>query len=192
MANISVRIPDEVRTYKEKVMFGLTARQLICSVAILGICVPLYYFGSKYWGIADDTLSWAIILIALPLAGIGFVNIQGLPMEKYAVAWFKFEWLYPRKRKYEIENVYRDLQNRAIKEEQPKSSKERKQLAKVRAMELEERNFLVLEAEENGYDYEHPQRNDYDPYAEELLTVRKGGSAGGGKKNNKDSMNIST
>ena len=48
MANISIRIPDEVRTYKETIMFGLTARQLICTALTLLICVPLFYFGNGH------------------------------------------------------------------------------------------------------------------------------------------------
>lgn len=187
MANISVRIPDEVRTYKEKIIAGLTARQLICSILAIGICAPLYYFGRNY--ISEDVLSWIIIIIGLPLLSVGFLKFHGLPMEKFFVAWFKFEWLYPRKRTYKIENVYRDIQNRAIKDEIPKKRKERKNLAKEKAMERAERDYLIYEAELNGnviyyYDPSTGQSGDYDPYAEELLTVRKKRGGSGNKKNN--------
>lgn len=177
MANISVRVPDEVRKYKEQLVFGLTARQLICTVLALVICVPLFIFGKKI--LPEDVIAWAVILVALPLLAIGYINIQGLPMEKYAVAWFKFEWLFPRKRKYAIDNVYRDIQDRAIREEMPKSNKERKLLEKQRLAENAERIFLMYEAEQNGV-------KDFDPNAEELLTVRKkgGGSNNKGKGDN--------
>ena len=186
MANISVRVPDEVRTYKEKLMFGLTARQLICTVLAVGICAPLYYFGRKT--LPEDVISWVVILIALPLLAIGFIRIQGLPMEKYAVAWFKFNWLYPRKRIYRTENVYRDIERRAKKAEIPTKSKKRKALEAQRKQENLERMALLAEAEENGtmiysLDPKTRQKGDYDPYAEELLTVRKGSSSSGGKKN---------
>lgn len=186
MANISVRIPDEVRTYKEKLVFGLTARQLICTGLALIICVPLYWFGRGY--LSEDVLSWAIILIALPLLATGYIHIQGLPMEKFAVAWFKFNWLYPRKRKYEIDNVYRDIQNRALKAEIPTSRKERNALRKQKKAENEERMFLIYEAEQNGkltYSEDGSNKSDYDPYAEELLTVRKRNGGSPNKKNNK-------
>lgn len=193
MANISIRIPDEVRTYKETIMFGLTARQLICTALTLVICVPLFYFGNGH--IDSDLLSWMIILVALPLLSVGFIKFHGLPMERFAVAWFKFEWLYPRKRKYKIENVHRDIQNRAIAASLPKTSKERKALAERKRMETEERDFLIAEAEEKGLlvytsDPEAKTVCDYDPYAEELLTVRRSGKSGGsGNKNNKNNKN---
>ena len=48
---IAVRIPKEIRAYKEKLVAGLTARQLIASIIAVGICIPLYIFGKKYmWG----------------------------------------------------------------------------------------------------------------------------------------------
>lgn len=39
---IAVRIPEEIRKYKEKILFGLTARQLITTIIAFAICVPLY------------------------------------------------------------------------------------------------------------------------------------------------------
>lgn len=189
MANISVRIPDEVRTYKEKIVAGLTARQLICTILSLGICVPLYYFGKNI--IPEDILSWAIIIIALPLLSVGFLKFHGLTMEKFFVAFLKFEWFYPKKRVYRVSNVYRELQNQAIAEERPKTRKGRKALAKRRAEEVAIRDFLITEAEENGtliysFDPNSKQTNDFDPTADELLTVRK---KGGGNKKGKDNKN---
>ena len=107
---IAVRIPEEIRKYKEKIAFGLTARQLVCTLVALFICVPLYWFGRKY--ILEDILAWIIIAIAIPLEAVGFLKINGMPMEKFAVAAFKFEWLYPRKRKFKTENVWRSWNNR--------------------------------------------------------------------------------
>ena len=57
---IAVRVPEEIRKYKEKIMFGLNARQLIATLLALFVCVPLYYWGRNY--LSDDILSWIIIL----------------------------------------------------------------------------------------------------------------------------------
>lgn len=189
MANISVRIPDEVRTYKEKIMFGLTARQLICTILTLGICVPLYYFGKDY--LSEDTLSWIIILIGMPLLSVGFVKVNGLPMEKLAIAWLKMEVLYPRKRYYKIDNYYRELEKKAIESELPQSKKERKRLEKERRRERELQTFLISEAEEKNeliysYDPDKRQKYDFDPNAEELMGINKNKLSGGKGKNNRN------
>ena len=82
---IAVRIPEEIKKYKEKIAFGLTSRQLVSSIIALAVCVPLYWFGRSY--IPEDVLSWLIILIALPLLAIGFFHFNGMPFEKFIVAW---------------------------------------------------------------------------------------------------------
>ena len=180
---IAVRIPEEIRKYKEKIAFGLTARQLICTIATLFICVPLYWFGRSY--IPEDILAWLIIIIAIPLEAVGFVKVNGMPMEKFFVAALKFEILYPRKRKFKTENIWREWQNEAAKEEMPKSRRERKAAERINHEKALEREFLLMEAEANGTatystDPNADKVTDYDVYAQDLLTVRTGN---GGKKN---------
>lgn len=187
---IAVRIPEEIRKYKEKIAFGLTARQLICTILTLFICVPLYMLGRKY--IPDDILAWLIIGIAVPLEALGFLKINGMPMEKYAIAAFKFEVLYPRKRKFKTENVWREWQNMAIKEEIPKGYMEKAGYLKKKKDIREERTFLLMEAEKNGvlkYSINPEKENvtDFDINKQKLLTVRTGGS---GKKPKKDKKNV--
>ena len=114
---IAVRIPDEIKKYKEKIVWGLTARQVISLLLAAFICVPLYWYGRDF--IPEDVLSWIIILIAVPIGAIGFFRFNGMPMEKYAMAIFKFEFLYPRKRVFKTENAFREWQNAADKEDKP-------------------------------------------------------------------------
>lgn len=186
---IAVRIPEEIRKYKEKIAFGLTARQLVCTLATLFICVPLYWFGRKY--IMEDVLAWLIIAVAVPLESIGFIKINGMPMEKFAVAALKFEFLYPRLRKFKTENVWREWQNEAIKEEQPKSWIERRKLRKQKRNAEMEKVFLLMEAEKNGVavyrtDPAASSVTDYDVDAQDLLTVSTGKGGGGKKPRNKN------
>lgn len=173
---IAVRIPEEIKKYKEKVMFGLNARQLIATLLALFVCVPLYYFGRNY--LSDDILSWAIILIALPLVAIGFFRFNGMPMEKFAVAFLKYELLFPMKRKYKTANAFRQWQNEAIKEDRPKTGKERRAAAQSALQASLERAVLIEEAEERGEKL-------LDVDAAELITVSKSG----GSKNNKNNKN---
>lgn len=188
---IAVRIPEEIRKYKEKIAFGLTVRQLICTLATLFICVPLYWFGRYY--IQDDILAWLIIGIALPLEAIGFVKINGMPMEKYAVAVFKSEVIYPRKRKFKTENIWREWQNIAIKEEMPKGFKEKSDYIKRKKEICLEKTFLLMEAEEKGIikystDPKASKVTDYDIESQKLLTVRTAGNGKKNKKNKKDNL----
>ena len=171
---IAVRIPEEIRKYKEKLAFGLTARQLICTIISGAVCVPLYWKCRNI--IPEDILGWAIIIIALPLLSIGYVKINGVPMEKMAKIFFLTQIMYPVKRKYKTENAFRIWQDQADVEDMPKSKKDRKKLAKYKEELALEKTFLLAEAEANG---EATYTSDvdkiaasYDVEKEKILTVR--------------------
>lgn len=174
---IAVRIPEEIRKYKEKIVFGLTARQLISTLITLFICIPLYWFGRNI--IPDDILSWLIIAISMPLLAIGFLKYNGMPMEKFFIVWFKFEILFPRKRKFKTENAFRNWQNEALKEEVPKGIIDKIKYNKIKEQVSLERAVLMKEAEEKGI-------NNCDVEKEKLLTVRNNGSWKKPKKEKKD------
>lgn len=189
---IAVRIPEEIRKYKEKIAFGLTGRQIISVIIAAVICVPLYWFGRPY--IHEELLSWLVILIAVPLVSIGFFTFNGMPMEKFFVAWLKFEVIYPRKRKFRTDNAFREWQNEAYAEEAPKTKKERKKMNQEKRETALEKAFLIAEAEADGRakystDPDAETAATYNVDEQELLTVRKknkGGSGSGGDKNDKD------
>ncbi len=54
---IEIRIPKEIKTYREKLFFGMTLRQCICTAIALSICVPLYIFGNRF--LPQEAVSWA-------------------------------------------------------------------------------------------------------------------------------------
>ncbi len=144
---ITVRIPDEIRKYKEKLIWGMTARQIICAALAILICVPLYFWGGKF--IPEDIIAWAVILIAMPLFATGFIKINGLPMEKFAVAAFKF-FVSPSKRTYKTNNAFREWNKKGEEAEKPKSSRDRAKLQKYWRASSLERVVLMQEAEERG------------------------------------------
>ncbi len=164
---IAVRIPEEIRKYKEKIMLGLNARQLISTIVALFICVPLYQWGKNY--IAEDALSWIIILIALPILSIGFFRFNGMPMEKFIVAYLKFEVFYPLRRKYKVENAFREWQDEAIKDEMPKGYWNKRKYKKLRKQASLEKAVLMVEAEREGNKH-------FDADSAQLCTVKTGGS----------------
>lgn len=192
---IAVRIPEEIRKYKEKIWGGMTARQIIWTVLALVICFAVYWFGKDY--ISEDAMFFAIILLAAPMLAIGWFSVQGgrlmfgnggMPMEKYFVVWVKFNMLYPRKRIFHTENAFRQWQNQGYAEEMPKTKKERKQFMEAKKQAALEKAFLIAEAEANGTakynsDPEAGPASTYNVDEQELLTVKK---KNGGKKPKKD------
>lgn len=95
---IEIKIPADIQTYKSKLVFGFTTRQVISLGAALGVCVPLGVYGKKF--IPEDILSWLIILIAAPVIAWGFITYKDMHFEDYAKAMLNFNF-YPQKRVYE-------------------------------------------------------------------------------------------
>lgn len=104
---IDIRIPKEIRKYKEKFFFGLTFRQSICLALALIINVPLYILGKDVVG--NDLMGWIIILTSIPFMCIGFVNYDGMNFEQLFIAFLKHEAINPKKRIYETDNLFREI-----------------------------------------------------------------------------------
>lgn len=192
---IAVRIPDEIRKYKEKIMFGLNTRQLLSFVAAVVLVIPLFWYGRLY--LSDDALFWGCLFIVIPLLAVGWVNYNGMTMEKLFFSWLRWGFIYPKQRVFRTENAFREWQNQGYAEEMPKNFWERKRLMKEKKEAALEKAFLVAEAEANG-----TMKYSTDPNAataatfnvdeQKLLTVRKKkggkgnkGSSSGNEKNNK-------
>ena len=92
---IEIRIPKEIRTYKEKLFFGLTLRQLICTLIAVVVNVPLYWFGRDVIG--ADLASWVVIFVAMPLFLIGYFNYNGMTFEQFIKSVIQQEFIYPQK-----------------------------------------------------------------------------------------------
>lgn len=111
---IEIRIPKEIKNYREKLFFGLTLRQCICAGTALLICVPLYIWGSKFF--SQEVISWLVVIIAAPLMLAGFFRYNDMTFEKFTVEWF-YHHFSPQKRVYSFEPVFMNLRRKYIAEE---------------------------------------------------------------------------
>ncbi len=111
---IEIRIPKEIKNYREKLFFGLTLRQCLCAGIALLICVPLYIFGRNF--IPQEIVSWLVILIAAPLMLAGFFKYNDMFFEQFAVEFF-YHYFSPQKRIYSYEPIFMELRKAYIAEE---------------------------------------------------------------------------
>lgn len=114
MDMIEIRIPKEIKNYREKLFFGLTLRQCICAGAALLVCVPLYIFGNKI--LPQEAVSWLVILIAAPLMFAGFFRYNDMQFEQFAVEIFH-HYFTPQKRVYSYEPIFMEFRNAYLSEE---------------------------------------------------------------------------
>ena len=111
---IEIRIPKEIKNYREKLFFGLTLRQCLCAGAALLISVPLYIFGNKI--LPQEAVSWIVILVAVPLMLAGFFRYNDMMFEQFAVE-FMFHNFTPQKRIYSFEPPLMEFRNLYLADE---------------------------------------------------------------------------
>lgn len=104
---MEVKINREIRNYTESMFFGLSMRQFFFSVLACGGAVGLYFLLRPYLGM--ETVSWVCILGAAPFAALGFFKYHGMTAEQFLWAWFKSEFLIPKKLVFWSENLYYEL-----------------------------------------------------------------------------------
>ena len=111
---MEVKVPKEIRDYQESIFFGLSTRQFLCSLLAVGAAVGLY-FGLRPL-VGSEEVGWICILGASPFAACGFFKYHGMTAEQAAWAWFKSEFLYPKKLVFKSENLYSEAMKDAIAE----------------------------------------------------------------------------
>lgn len=111
---IEIRIPKEIKNYREKFFFGLTVRQCICAAVALLLCVPLYIFGGKI--LPQELISWLVLIVAAPLMLVGFFKYNDMTFEKFAAEWLYFKFSL-QKRVYAYEPVFMELRKIYLAEE---------------------------------------------------------------------------
>lgn len=137
---MEVKINKEIRNYTESMFFGLSLRQFIFSLLAIGVAVGLYFLLRPHFG--TETLSWMCILGAVPFAAMGFVRYNGMTAEQFVCAWFKSEFMTPKKLMFLPDNLYYETLKPAIQDYEraalgmkpkrnpkpPKKSKKRKEV----------------------------------------------------------------
>ena len=101
---IEIKLPKDIRDYKEVLFAGLNLRQIVSLSMAFAINVPLYLYSKSYIG--EELASWLVMLTGVPVFLLGFIKFDGMPFEKYFMIMLRFNFIVPRKRKYKIENIY--------------------------------------------------------------------------------------
>ena len=109
---MEVKINKEIRNYSESMFFGLSLRQFIFSVLACGVAVGLYFLLRPYFGMENH--SWVCILEAFPFSAMGFIKYNGMTAEQFVWAWFKSEYLMPKKLMFRPDNLYYEVMKSSI------------------------------------------------------------------------------
>lgn len=104
---IEVKIPKEIRSHKESIFFGLSARQFVCAVLAVGLAAGTYLGLGGIVG--KEAASWLCLLVAAPVAVAGFFHYNGMTLEQFLWAFLKSEILCAGPRVFDSVNLHEEL-----------------------------------------------------------------------------------
>ena len=86
--SLETRIPKEINDYREKLVFGLSTRQLASvgvAVAVVGVTALFMHYVA---GIDLRVIEYVLILEAMPIVAVGFLRPKSLDFEDFAAVWY--------------------------------------------------------------------------------------------------------
>lgn len=123
-----VHIPKEIKNYKEKIILNLTLRQTISFILGIVAMIPLYLVFTIQFAISQETVGWIIILLGVPIMGIGFVSYKNMTLEKFIWQLIKTNFIYYPKRVYKNNNLRKEYYDEFIKYGKAKKTYEREKI----------------------------------------------------------------
>jgi hypothetical protein len=107
-----VNVPKDLTKIKNKALFNLTARQLICFGSAAAVGVPTYLLTRNSLG--GTTAALLMIGIMLPLFFLAMYEKDGQPAEKVIRNIIRTKLYFPGKRPYKTECLYENLEKEGV------------------------------------------------------------------------------
>lgn len=99
-----VSVPKDLTKVKNKLVFNLTRRQLVCFAIAAAVGLPFYFLTRDALG--TTTSATCMVLMMLPAFLFAMYERDGLPLEKVLKNYVTTKFLRPGIRKYEMTNLY--------------------------------------------------------------------------------------
>lgn len=107
-----VSVPKDLTKVKNKIIFNMTKRQIICLMIAGIIGVPFYFLTRNIVGTSNAATG--MVLLMLPAFFFALYEKDGLHLEQILKNVIQVRFLRPGTRKYETENAYEMEQPKKI------------------------------------------------------------------------------
>lgn len=106
-----VPISKDLSQVKTKILFNLTARQLICFGSGILVGLPLFFLLNNF--LPSSAAVIVMICVVMPFFFFGMYERNGQPLEKVLHYYIQSRFIRPKKRPYKTENVHAALMKQA-------------------------------------------------------------------------------
>lgn len=131
---IEINVNEDMRHFEPAIAGPFTIKQIpFVAVAIVLAFVAKEIAGTVFEG-SDEAMAGLVLLLAGPPIVLGFGKKNGMPMTKYLRYVFQSEFIFPKFRKYKIDNPISRLKNYENEpEDKPEMGKKGKTKVKTKA-----------------------------------------------------------
>lgn len=106
-----VPISKDLSQVKTKILFNLTARQLICFGSGILVGLPLFFLLNNV--LPSSAAVIVMICVVMPFFFFGMYERNGQPLEKVLHYYIQSRFIRPKKRPYKTENFHAALMKQA-------------------------------------------------------------------------------
>ncbi|NCB94479.1 MAG: PrgI family protein [Clostridia bacterium] len=99
-----VSVPKDLTKVKNKIVFNLTKRQIICLLIAAVMGIPFYFLTREVLGTSNAATG--MVLLMLPAFLFAMYEKDGMHLEQILMNIIRVRILHPAVRKYETENFY--------------------------------------------------------------------------------------
>ena len=128
MAASYISVPKDLTKVKNKVVFGLTKRQLLCFLLAVFLGVPVYFWIKRIT--TPNIASMGMMVVMMPLFFFAMYEKNGQPLEVILHHFIQANYVRPKVRPYEVKNYYRILEEQREEEKRIVSVSKKKRKEK--------------------------------------------------------------
>lgn len=111
MADAYISIPRDLTRVKDKLLFGLTKRQLLCFTVAALIGVPVFFMLKSITEVNIAIMGMMIVM--MPIFFFAMYEKNGRPVEVYLGHFIEAVFIRPKVRQYKTDNYYAALARQA-------------------------------------------------------------------------------
>ena len=109
---IYTKVPRDLTRVKEKIIFNLTKRQLVCFGLAALIGFPAYFYLKNIAG--ATTASLCMVFLMIPMFLLAMYEKNGQPLEVLIMQMIRTKYLRCKKRPYKLEKNYQSEKNKCL------------------------------------------------------------------------------
>ena len=126
---IETKMPKDIRSYKTKFIGPFTMRQILCIAIMAAVDIILYILVIQPLKLPMEFIVYGLIFVDVPIGAFGWIEPQGIPLEKYLIDVILRSFIAPAKRKPK-KMIYVNAPENSTEKASHKKGKNRKRTEK--------------------------------------------------------------